>query len=203
MINGELFDANMFAYLCKKFCSEKFAREIMMFLNLHGNTFQMVKAQMIKGLIDCGVRKFCFFTAGGVERVEYQPIAELQYFPKCYGDAYKLAFAYCGLNSIADANDLLINSTMQLIEVMQKEKRKFNNVTALAGAILCNSYMIAGADIVMAVSSLLDIKQKTLENCIKTIRQYGAFFDLDQDEAAMEYIQKIVARFGDIDSLND
>lgn len=201
LVNGALFDINVFRQLCKKIYSEKFAREIMIFLNIHTDIPQFIKAQLIKVFIDFGMRDFFFFNAGNVEKVKYETIIEMQDFPKCYEDAYKLAFAYCGLNSITDTNDLLINSTMQLLDIMRKDKRKFSNVTALAGAILCNTYMLVGTNIIGTVAELLQIRPKVIENCIKTIREYGAFFDLDQDEAAMEYIQNIVSKFGDIDIL--
>lgn len=201
--NTKLFclTINLCNDFCKKLRNDNFAEDIMAFINIHNEIPVAVKTQVIKLMIDSGKTEFCFFNSGSVDNVEFVPIAELEKFPKCYSDAYKLAFAFCCLNSISGANEMVMNSCIELMEVMNSTKKEFADTVALAGAILCNSYAIVGVDIVETVADLIGIKSNTIKNCIKTIKKYGSFFDLDQDEAAMEYIQNIMSKFGSIDGL--
>lgn len=178
----------------------KYPSKIAAILCLREQLTDIIKTGIIAALIACGVRKFEFVKVCSVEPAEFEDIDELEDFPTCYLEAYIYAFAYCALHTIAFA-DAIKESTLELIETMEKSKRNFRDSVALAGAIICNSYLVVGGDITAEVAKLIDCSTNRLKRYLSIIRKEGEYFELEDDDMFEMLIKKIANRFEDTDEV--
>ncbi|MDE6967994.1 MAG: hypothetical protein K2P12_04970, partial [Clostridia bacterium] len=156
------------------------------------------KSAIMYGVIACGVKSFTMFVNGGIAESEFIDIPELEKFPNCYREAYIYAFVYCALNTHDFAKNVH-DSALEVLKLMADTKRIFNDPYALAGAIICNAYVIVADNIVETVGLVIGCNSKRIQRYINIIKKNGEFFDLDEDDIFEVFIKRIAGKFGDID----
>lgn len=176
----------------------KMNQEDLMFVLNTQNIEKETKANIIKKLIDIGKVSFDILFKFEKNHIEFKQIDELKDFPVCYQEAYKYAFVYCALIS-DNFQDNLLQSTMELIEIMQQTKDTFANPKGLAGAIMCNSYAILSDDIVATVADIIGVSKNLINRYLNKIKQYGDYFDKDIDDLFFEQLKKIMSKYGNVD----
>lgn len=162
----------------------------------------IMKAGVLYALLVCGIREIDLPYAGINKKVVFEPIEGIEEYPQCYNDAYMYAFAYCCIYT-EDFNAHLITSAKELLEVMKITKRKFQDVYALAGAIICNAYVLISNSMIEEVARVVECSSKKLKNYIDIIKRQGTFFEYESDDMFEMLIKRMSGEFAEFDFDNE
>ncbi len=162
----------------------------------------IMKAGILYALLVCGIREIDLPYAGINKKAVFEPIEGIEEYPQCYNDAYMYAFAYCCIYT-EDFNAHLITSAKELLEVMKNTKRKFQDVYALAGAIICNAYVLISNSMIEEVARVVECSPKKLKSYIDIIKRQGSFFEYEADDMFEMLLKRMSGEFAEFDFDNE
>lgn len=197
MLTGDEDDVINFLVQYKDIFTLKNVDKICLVINLR-NITGIVKAGIIYALLLCGVYKICACGVAEAKIAVFEPIEEMNDFPPCYNKAYMYAFAY-GFIYLDEFTADVRESALDLLGAMSDTKRKFQDAYALAGAILCNAYVVMSSSVIEDVARMVESNPKRIKNYIDIIQKQGSFYDLGEDDMLEMYLKRLANEIGSLE----